>query len=108
MRRYLVVGAAEPRGSPPKRTRSSIPTAGNPASAPARYSSGIAANVGEPLGEFAQNVGTAFGLDGFGTLGLDSRGIFSLRAQLGWLQYSSKDGDILDPEWLRPASSWSP
>lgn len=65
--------------------------AGRPAHAQMRYSAGIAANVGQPLGEFAQNVGTAFGLDGFGTLGLDSRGILSLRAQLGFLQYSSKD-----------------
>jgi len=62
-----------------------------PAQGAARYSVGIAANVGQPLGDFAQNVGTAWGLDGFGTLGLDSHGIVSLRAQLGWLQYSSKD-----------------
>ena len=68
-----------------------IQPAANPVQGPARYSVGIAANVGQPLGEFAQNVGTAYGLDGFGTLGLDSRGIFSLRAQLGFVQYSSKD-----------------
>jgi hypothetical protein len=57
---------------------------------PARHSVGIAFNVGQPLGDFAQNVGVAYGLDGMGTLGLDSQGILSLRAQLGWLQYSRK------------------
>ena len=62
-----------------------------PAGAQMRYSAGIAANVGQPLGDFGQNVGTAYGLDGFGTIGLDPSGIFSLRAQLGFLQYSKKD-----------------
>jgi hypothetical protein len=66
----------------------------NPAQGPARYSAGIAFDVGQPLGDFSQNVGTAWGLDGFGTLGLDSRGIVSLRAQLGWLQYSRKTEDF--------------
>jgi len=63
--------------------------AGNPA-APARHSAGIAFNFAQPLGDFGQNVRNGFGIDGMGTLGLDSRGIFSLRAQLGWLQYSRK------------------
>jgi opacity protein-like surface antigen len=62
----------------------------NPAGAPARHSAGIAFIVGQPLGDFKQNVRNGFGLDGMGTLGLDSRGIFSLRAQLGLLQYSRK------------------
>ena len=68
-----------------------IPAAASSVPAPARHSVGIAFDVGQPLGEFARNVGTAYGLDGFGALGLDSRGIFSLRAQLGWVQYSRKD-----------------
>ena len=58
--------------------------------APARHSAGIAFIVGQPLGDFSRNVRNGFGIDGMGTLGLDSRGIFSLRAQLGWLQYSRK------------------
>jgi hypothetical protein len=62
-----------------------------PARAQMRYSAGLAANVGQPIGDFAQNVGTAFGLDGFGTFGLDPRGIVSLRAQLGFLQYLRRD-----------------
>src|SRR4051794_40959084 len=90
MRRYLVVALLSLAALPEAHAQL-IPAAGNPANAPARYSVGIAVDVGQPLGQFAQNVGTAFGLDGFGTLGLDSRGIFSLRAQLGWVQYSSKD-----------------
>src|SRR3954468_17098196 len=52
--------------------------AGNPA-APARHSAGIAFNFAQPLGDFGQNVRNGFGIDGMGTLGLDSRGIFSLR-----------------------------
>ena len=56
----------------------------------ARHSAGIAFNVAQPLGDFSKNVSNGFGVDGMGTLGLDSRGIFSLRAQLGWIQYSRK------------------
>ena len=62
----------------------------NPATAPARHSAGIAFIVGQPLGDFKQNVSNGFGFDGMGSLGLDSRGIVSLRAQIGWLQYSRK------------------
>jgi hypothetical protein len=61
-----------------------------PAAAQARYSAGVAGIFAQPLGQFAQNVSNGFGLDGMGTMGLDSRGILSLRAQLGWLQYSRK------------------
>jgi hypothetical protein len=68
-----------------------------PARAQARYSAGLALNVGQPLGEFGDNVSSGVGLDGMGTLGLDSRGIFSLRAQLGWLQYSRKTESFLLP-----------
>jgi hypothetical protein len=66
-----------------------------PARAQARYSVGIAGIVGQPLGDFAQNVSSGFGLDGMGTVGLDSRGIVSLRAQLGWMQYSRKTESFL-------------
>jgi hypothetical protein len=55
-----------------------------------RYTAGVAGVYAQPLGEFGQNVRRGFGLDGFGTLGLDSRGIFSLRAELGYLGYSTK------------------
>ena len=66
-----------------------------PARAQARYSAGLAVIVGQPLGEFGDNVSNGVGLDGMGTIGLDSRGIFSLRAQLGWLQYSRKTESFL-------------
>ena len=55
-----------------------------------RYTVGVAGAYAQPLGEFGKNVRQGFGLDGFGTLGVDSRGIFSLRADLGYVQYSSK------------------
>jgi hypothetical protein len=61
-----------------------------PSGAQARYSAGVAGIVGQPLGEFGRNVSNGFGLDGMGTAGLDSRGIISLRAQLGYMQYSRK------------------
>jgi len=61
-----------------------------PAHAQARYSAGLAGIVGQPLGDFGRNVSNGFGLDGMGTAGLDSRGIISVRAQLGWMQYSRK------------------
>ena len=32
----------------------------------------------------------AFGLDGFGTIGLDPQGIFSLKAELGYIRYNRK------------------
>jgi hypothetical protein len=57
---------------------------------PQRHTIGAAGIYGQPLGDFGQNVKRAFGLDGFGTLGLDPRGMFSLRAELGYQQYSSK------------------
>jgi hypothetical protein len=66
-----------------------------PVQAQARYSAGLALIVGQPLGEFGDNVSSGVGLDGMGTIGLDSRGIFSLRAQLGWLKYSRKTESFL-------------
>jgi len=77
--------------------RAQLLPAVNPSSAYARYSAGIAFNVAQPLGDFSKNVSNGFGVDGMGTLGLDSRGIFSLRAQVGWLQYSRKTETFFVP-----------
>ncbi|MEO6529266.1 MAG: hypothetical protein ABIP93_21790, partial [Gemmatimonadaceae bacterium] len=62
---------------------------------PQRHTVGAAGLYGQPQGEFADNVKRAFGLDGFGTLGLDPRGIFSLRAELGWQQYGSESEEFI-------------
>jgi len=56
----------------------------------ARYTVGVSALYGQPQGPFADNVRHGFGLDGMGTIGLDSRGIFSLKAELGWIRLDSK------------------
>ena len=77
-----------------------VPTA---ARAQGRYTVGVAGAYARPLGEFGKNVRQGFGLDGFGTLGVDSRGIFSLRADLGYVQYSSKT----EPFFLSDTSSSS-
>jgi hypothetical protein len=45
---------------------------------------------GQPLGQFGDNVRRGFGADGFGTLGIDPRGIFSLRGELGYIRYNRK------------------
>ena len=55
-----------------------------------RYTAGVSGLYGQPLGPFADNVRHGFGLDGMGTLGLDSRGIFSLKGEIGWLRLDSK------------------
>ena len=59
------------------------------AAAQSRFTAGAAGLYGQPLGEFGENVKRGFGLDGFGTLAIDQRGIFSLRAELGYLQYAT-------------------
>lgn len=59
------------------------------ASAP-RHTIGGALIYGQPLGDFRQNVKRGLGLDGAGTFGIDARGIFSLRGEIGYQQYSSK------------------
>jgi hypothetical protein len=56
----------------------------------ARYTVGVSGLYGQPLGPFADNVRHGFGLNGMGTAGLDSRGILSLKAELGWLRLDSK------------------
>ena len=60
------------------------------AEAQARYTVGLSGLYGQPLGPFADNVRHGFGLDGMGTIGLDTRGIFSLKAELGWIRLDSK------------------
>jgi hypothetical protein len=60
-----------------------------------RFTVGGAGIYGQPVGEFSQNVRRAFGLDGFGTLGIDPQGILSLRAEVGYQQYASKSEPFL-------------
>lgn len=57
---------------------------------PTRHTASIAGMYGKPLGEFGQNVKQGFGLDGAATFGLDQRGIFGLRGEVGYMQYSTK------------------
>ena len=61
------------------------------AHAQSRFSAGIAGVYGQPLGQFGENVRRGFGLDGFGTLGIDPRGIFSLRGEVGYIRYNRKE-----------------
>ena len=65
------------------------------AHAQARYTVGLAGAYGQPLDEFADNVRRGFGVDGFGTLGLDRQGIFSLKAELGYIRYDRKSEPFL-------------
>jgi hypothetical protein len=65
------------------------------AHAQSRYSVGLAGVYGQPLDEFADNVKQGFGLDGFGTLGLDRQGAFSLKAELGYIRYNRKSEPFL-------------
>lgn len=60
------------------------------AEAQSRYTIGGGGLYGQPLGVFADNVQRGFGLDGFGTIGLDTQGIFSLKAELGYIRYNRK------------------
>lgn len=55
-----------------------------------RYTIGGAGLYGQPLGQFGDNVQRGFGLDGFGTIGLDTQGIFSLKGELGYIRYARK------------------
>ena len=65
------------------------------AQAQSRYTVGLAGLYGQPLDEFADNVKRGFGLDGFGTLGLDQQGAFSLKAELGYIRYNRKSEPFL-------------
>jgi hypothetical protein len=57
---------------------------------PIRGHAGGSFMVAHPVGEFAENVGTGFGLDGFGRWALDDAGVVSLRADLGFLNYGNE------------------
>ena len=63
------------------------PAAAQEATSPTRGFVGAEILVGRPVGAFAENVGTGFGLGGFGRYALDEGGLLSLRADLGFLQY---------------------
>ena len=58
--------------------------------AQARFTAGVAGVYGQPLGQFGDNVRRGFGADGFGTLGIDARGIFSLRGEVGYIRYNRR------------------
>jgi hypothetical protein len=58
------------------------------AHAQSRFTAGVAGVYGQPLGQFGENVKRGFGADGFGTLGIDARGIFSLRGEVGYIRYN--------------------
>ncbi len=52
-----------------------------------RWHIGLAADVGQPVGDFKQNVNNAAGLQAHVLLRLDRYGLASLRLQGGWLNY---------------------
>ena len=60
-----------------------------------RYSVGVSGLYARPLGEFAENVRQGWGADGFGAIGLDRQGIFSLRGELGYVRHGRKSERFL-------------
>jgi hypothetical protein len=52
-----------------------------------RWQLGVAADIGQPLGAFKQNVSNAAGVEAHVLLRLDRYGLASLRLQGGWLNY---------------------
>jgi opacity protein-like surface antigen len=52
-----------------------------------RWHAGLAADIGQPIGDFKQNVTNAAGVQGHVLLRLDRYGFASLRMQGGWLNY---------------------
>lgn len=60
----------------------------DPAAARAHAGGGLL--IGTPVGEFAENVGTGFGLGVFGRYALDPAGVISLRADAGLLNYGNE------------------
>jgi opacity protein-like surface antigen len=46
--------------------------------------------VGKPVGQFAENVDIGFGVEGWARWALDERGLFSLRGDLGFLNYGNE------------------
>jgi hypothetical protein len=64
--------------------------AGQERSGPIRGFVGGEFLVSSPVGEFADNVGTGFGLAAHGRYAFDEIGLFSLRADLGFLNYGNE------------------
>jgi opacity protein-like surface antigen len=58
--------------------------------APVRGFAGVQFIVGKPVGQFAENVDIGFGVEGWGRWALDKRGLFSLRGDLGFLNYGNE------------------
>jgi len=52
-----------------------------------RWHFGVAADIGQPLGAFKENVSNAAGVEAHLLLRLDRHGLASLRVQGGWLNY---------------------
>lgn len=52
-----------------------------------RWQVGVAADIGQPVGAFKQNVNNAAGLQAHLLLRLDRHGLISIRLQGGWLNY---------------------
>ena len=52
-----------------------------------RWHVGLAADVGQPVGDFKRNVNSAAGMQAHVLLRLDRNGLASLRLQGGWLNY---------------------
>ncbi len=54
---------------------------------PPRWHVGLAADIGQPVGNFKRNVNNAAGVQAHGLLRLDRNGRVALRLQGGWLNY---------------------
>lgn len=52
-----------------------------------RWHVGVAADIGQPVGDFKQNVNNAVGLQAHVLLRLDRHGLAAIRLQGGWLNY---------------------
>ncbi len=63
------------------------PAADSTAVVTPRWQVGLAADVGQPVGDFKRNVNNAAGVQGHVLLRLDRYGLASLRLQGGWLNY---------------------
>lgn len=59
-----------------------------------RWHAGAALDVGQPVGDFKQNVSNAVGLQAHVLLRLDRRGNTALRLQAGWLNYGSESEQV--------------
>lgn len=55
-----------------------------------RWRVGVAADIGQPLGDFKRQVKNAAGGQGYALLRLDRDAVVSLRLQGGWLNYGSE------------------